>query len=375
MRKGRRVRARGRADPGEVRSRCDRGRAAVADRRQVGAGVAARPPCGRRRSGTKRARSARFGVGFAAVLAVSDAPQVVSATGAVGSPRRVRRPGSPTLPGPAAELARRDAPPVLRLVWPSAERPPEGYATEVRLPLRPGAGRGRPARPRLAPRRPTCCSRCQGSTRSTSTGRSSRGRRATASSRSGRAVAGRATHGHARRRGRRRRAAWAAGVGGDLGVALWTARSATTLRTPPPSPRKPSPCPPGSSRPSRWSPTADGSASARPPTPCSTGRRPPTSTWCGAVAPGERLALVPSPGFPRSPLDGQLRARIVDGLRAATWLPAAGGGGARPWSRRVARRPRPRRRPARAARRGGVRPPRRPAVPPGRARPSSAPAA
>jgi hypothetical protein len=42
-----------------------------------------------------------------------------------------------------------------------------------------------------------------------------------------------------------------------------------------------------------------------------------------AVPPDERLALVPSPGFPRSPLDGLLRAGIVDALRTATWLPAA----------------------------------------------------
>ena len=42
------------------------------------------------------------------------------------------------LPGPAAELARRDEPPVLRLVWPTDEAPRAGFDTEVRLPLRPG---------------------------------------------------------------------------------------------------------------------------------------------------------------------------------------------------------------------------------------------
>ena len=54
------------------------------------------------------------------------------------------------LPGPAAELARRDGQlPVLRLVWPTgADEPPvpDGYATEVRLPLRPGVDAGRAAR-------------------------------------------------------------------------------------------------------------------------------------------------------------------------------------------------------------------------------------
>ena len=46
------------------------------------------------------------------------------------------------LPGPSAELARRAGQlPVLRLVWPTGpEEPPvpDGYATEVRLPLRAG---------------------------------------------------------------------------------------------------------------------------------------------------------------------------------------------------------------------------------------------
>ena len=42
-----------------------------------------------------------------------------------------------------------------------------------------------------------------------------------------------------------------------------------------------------------------------------------------SVVPDERLALVPPPGFPRSPLDGTLRARIVAALRTAAWLPAA----------------------------------------------------
>ncbi len=42
-----------------------------------------------------------------------------------------------------------------------------------------------------------------------------------------------------------------------------------------------------------------------------------------SVVPDERLALVPPPDFPRSPLDGTLRARIVAALRTAAWLPAA----------------------------------------------------
>jgi len=81
----------------------------------------------------------RFGVGFAAVLAVSDAPRITSTTGGVAfSAERTAAAvaGDPPL---VAELGRRDGrPPVLRLVWPADEVPPEGFDTEVRLPLRPG---------------------------------------------------------------------------------------------------------------------------------------------------------------------------------------------------------------------------------------------
>ncbi|MQA16170.1 MAG: hypothetical protein GEV09_19090 [Pseudonocardiaceae bacterium] len=79
----------------------------------------------------------RFGVGFSAVLAVSDEPRLVSTTGGV------RFSASRTVAAVAgdaqldAELARRGRrPPVLRLVWPADELPPEGFDTEVRLPLR-----------------------------------------------------------------------------------------------------------------------------------------------------------------------------------------------------------------------------------------------
>ncbi|MDT8911161.1 sacsin N-terminal ATP-binding-like domain-containing protein [Amycolatopsis sp. PS_44_ISF1] len=68
----------------------------------------------------------RFGVGFAAVLTVTDEPRVVSTTGGVVfSASRTRE---------AAE--REGEVPVLRLLWPTDEQPPAGYDTEVRLPLR-----------------------------------------------------------------------------------------------------------------------------------------------------------------------------------------------------------------------------------------------
>jgi hypothetical protein len=82
----------------------------------------------------------RFGVGFAAVLAVSDEPTVLSTAGGVRFSAERTRAEVAELAGAAAELARRDgAVPVLRLPWPAEGAPPEGYATEVVLPLRPGA--------------------------------------------------------------------------------------------------------------------------------------------------------------------------------------------------------------------------------------------
>ncbi|MGH8917861.1 MAG: sacsin N-terminal ATP-binding-like domain-containing protein, partial [Actinomycetes bacterium] len=80
----------------------------------------------------------RFGVGFAATLAVTAEPRVVSTSGSVAFSAARTAAEVAALPGPAAELARRDEPPVLRLVWPTEEQPPAGFDTEVRMPLRPG---------------------------------------------------------------------------------------------------------------------------------------------------------------------------------------------------------------------------------------------
>ncbi|MFR9728618.1 sacsin N-terminal ATP-binding-like domain-containing protein [Saccharopolyspora sp. MS10] len=79
----------------------------------------------------------RFGVGFAAVLAVTDAPRVVSSTGAVEFSAERTRSEASALPGPAKEIESREGGvPVLRLAWPTGETPPEGFSTEVRLPVR-----------------------------------------------------------------------------------------------------------------------------------------------------------------------------------------------------------------------------------------------
>ncbi|MCT2582713.1 sacsin N-terminal ATP-binding-like domain-containing protein [Actinophytocola gossypii] len=78
------------------------------------------------RASAKRDGVGRFGVGFAAVLTVTDAPRVVSRTGGVAfSAERTRE---------AADVTGRV--PVLRLPWPTDEPPPDGFDTEVRLPLR-----------------------------------------------------------------------------------------------------------------------------------------------------------------------------------------------------------------------------------------------
>jgi hypothetical protein len=79
-----------------------------------------------RASGKTGGTVGRFGVGFAAVRTVTDAPAVVSATGGVAfSAERTR----------AAAGVSGDVP-VLRLPWPVAADVPAGFDTEVRLPLR-----------------------------------------------------------------------------------------------------------------------------------------------------------------------------------------------------------------------------------------------
>ncbi|WP_448640434.1 sacsin N-terminal ATP-binding-like domain-containing protein [Geodermatophilus sp. URMC 63] len=82
----------------------------------------------------------RFGVGFAAVLAVSDEPAVHSTHGGVRFSAARTRAEIADLPALADEVARREGVvPVLRLPWPAEGAPREGFATEVVLPLRPGS--------------------------------------------------------------------------------------------------------------------------------------------------------------------------------------------------------------------------------------------
>jgi len=83
----------------------------------------------------------RFGVGFAAVLAISDEPAVISRSGGVrfsaADTRELVRSAAQNAPELAEELLRRDGHvPVLRLPFAAEGTPPDGYDTAVLLPLR-----------------------------------------------------------------------------------------------------------------------------------------------------------------------------------------------------------------------------------------------
>ncbi|MER0244024.1 molecular chaperone Hsp90 [Streptomyces sp. HSW2009] len=86
----------------------------------------------------------RFGVGFAAVLAVSDEPAIVGRTGGVrwslAEARELTALAAEHSPGLADEVRRRDGHvPLLRLPLPAEGSAPDGYDTVVVLPLRDGA--------------------------------------------------------------------------------------------------------------------------------------------------------------------------------------------------------------------------------------------
>ena len=79
----------------------------------------------------------RFGVGFAAAVAVSDEPSISSLTGTVSWSSSAARDLIQRIPALAGELAARSGHlPVLRLPFAADGAPPEGFATAVTLPLR-----------------------------------------------------------------------------------------------------------------------------------------------------------------------------------------------------------------------------------------------
>jgi hypothetical protein len=84
-----------------------------------------------------RAPAGRFGVGFAAVLAVTDEPRLASTTGALRWSTTATHDAIVAVPALAEELSRRRGQlPVLRLPLPDDGRPDDGFATTVTLPLR-----------------------------------------------------------------------------------------------------------------------------------------------------------------------------------------------------------------------------------------------
>ncbi|QJY46259.1 sacsin N-terminal ATP-binding-like domain-containing protein [Pseudonocardia broussonetiae] len=268
----------------------------------------------------------RFGVGFAAVLAVTDAPQVVSTTGGVAFSAARTADAVAGLPGAAAELARRDEPPVLRLVWPVDGAPDTGFDTEVRMPLRPGLdpaallARARADAPDLLLALPDLQEIAVGGEvlRRSSDGPDTvvAGRRWRLARRSGRLAA--AADEAVEQRGRLDwSATWALPLDGALGEdEVLHAPTATGERLGLPArliatvPMEPD------RRRARTGPGADAVLA---------GAVDAYLDLVRATPPAERAALVPAPGFPRSPLDGRLRELVVDALRTAAWLPGADG--------------------------------------------------
>ena len=93
------------------------------------------------------ATAGRFGVGFAAAVAVSDEPRISSLTGTVAWSRSAARDLAGQIPALAAELAGRAGQlPVLRLPFAADGAPPAGFTTAVTLPLRDEAAAGLAAR-------------------------------------------------------------------------------------------------------------------------------------------------------------------------------------------------------------------------------------
>ena len=300
----------------------------------------------------------RFGVGFAAVLALSDAPRIVTAGGGVAFSAASTAEAVRELSGPAAELARRDGQlPVLRLVWPTGAdepSPPTGYATEVRLPLRPGVdpdellAAATAAAPDLLLALPDLVEididgRRFGATALPGTpekhaiveiGAPDGSRRwllvrGTAEGAIGTAVEQRGRH--------VRSFCWALPLDADgrpasLGDDVLHAPTVTTERLGLPARLIADvPLDPDRRR------VRTGAAT-------DTVLRAAADAYLdlvAAVAPDDRLALVPAAGFPRSELDARLHALLLDVLRVAPWLPGADGAEIAPRSATVLDLPAP----------------------------------
>ncbi|MCW0213849.1 MAG: hypothetical protein OJJ54_10845 [Pseudonocardia sp.] len=273
----------------------------------------------------------RFGVGFAAVVPVSDEPRIVAGPG-LGVRFSAARTAEAVagLPGPAAELARRSGQlPVLRLAWPvdaGEPAPPDGYDTEVRLPLRPGVdgaallAEARAGAPDLLLALPGLVEITVGDV---VVGREDDGPLTTVDGRVWRL---------ARRSGslestdqaveqRERRSwsvCWALPADGALPAdeVLHAPTASGERLTLPARLIATLPLEPDRRR-VREGPLAEAVI------------REAAAAYLdlvGSVPAPARTALVPEPGFPASALDGLLREALLDALREGAWLPGAAGG-------------------------------------------------
>ncbi|WP_020502121.1 sacsin N-terminal ATP-binding-like domain-containing protein [Sciscionella marina] len=271
-----------------------------------------------------------FGVGFAAVLAISAEPRVCSATGGVRFSREDTRAELAAIPELAGELAAREgAVPVLRLVWPCSDPVPEGFTTEVRLPLSSGidAGELLEQAHRLAPdlllALPALCAITVDGQRVAAerqeNGRLVIGGTRWAVSRTGGQVRERGGLGVEEARGYA--VTWAVEVDA-AGAPL--AHGPDVLHTPTPTDER-------LALPARLLATVPMEPSRRRVRAGSAGDEVFDAAVAAypdlvrAFAPEHRLRLVPLPGFPVSEVDGRLREALLDRFRTEPLLPGADG--------------------------------------------------
>ncbi|PXY30968.1 sacsin N-terminal ATP-binding-like domain-containing protein [Prauserella muralis] len=263
-----------------------------------------------RASGKREGAVGRFGVGFAAVLAVTSAPRVVSRTGGVAfSEDRTR-----------AAAGRDGAVPILRLPWPlpaDEAALPDGFDTEVRLPLRPGVdadallARLRDEVPDLLLALPWLAEIRVGESRWT---RGTGADTVELTAPDGRTTRW-LTHAGAA-------CVWAVPVDAE-GVPEPLEQD--VLHAPTPSDER-------LSLPARLLAAVPVEPSRRRVLPGAQTRQALESAaaaYPGLVrllAPEHRLALVPAPGFPLSDVDSLLRDAVLARLGAEAWLPGAAGG-------------------------------------------------
>jgi hypothetical protein len=278
----------------------------------------------------------RFGVGFAAVLAVCDAPRIVSVTG--GAAFSARRTAETISDLSAMVEERGGRVPVLRLVWPTPpdELPvPQGFTTEVRLPLRSDVDGG------------VLLSQFAGQVVDLLLSLPGLGRieiddLAWSRTETDGQVELRGPAGSTHWLVRRQSGELPADVTAKLGVESsphWTVCWAvpiyddgTPLRLDTDVLHAPTPTDERMSLPARLIATLPIEPNRRRLLPGPAADAVLAAAANGypdlikAFAPEHRTALVPSPEFPLSEVDGQVRELLLGELRAAQWLPAPGDG-------------------------------------------------